>query len=264
VEQPRDRLLRSGPKALSDAELIAVLLRGGRPGASGLDISRELLFEAGGLRGLANSCARSLRRRGVGKVKIATLLAAVEVACRMAAAAVPAQEPLSRPAEVCRYLDLRYGRGEQEIMGALYVNARHRLVSERELFRGTLHRCSVEPREVLREGLLVGAAGLVLFHTHPSGDPAPSREDLLFTRRMARAGEVVGVAMVDHLIVGTGGAWVSLRERGGWQGHGGRALQRPTPPPCRSFAFSDTQFVAHGRRELERVRGQMSNSDSSY
>jgi DNA repair protein RadC len=206
-ERPRERLLRNGPQALSDAELVAILLKGGRPGASVLDLSRELLFQTGGLRGLANSCAKSLRRSGVGEVKIATLLAAVEIACRMAAAAVPAREPLSRPAEVCRYIDLRYGRSGQEVMGALYVCAR---------YRGTIHRAAVEPRAILREGLLLGAAGILLFHTHPSGDPAPSREDLLFTRRMARAGEVVGVELVDHLIVGAGGAWVSVKERGGW------------------------------------------------
>ena len=137
-ERPRERLLRNGPQALSDAELIAILLKGGRKGASVLDLSRELLFQAGGLRGLANSCTKSLRRNGVGEVKIATLLAAVEIACRMAAAAVPVQEPLSRAAEVGRYIDLRYGRSGQEVMGALYVCARHRLIGERELYRGTL------------------------------------------------------------------------------------------------------------------------------
>jgi DNA repair protein RadC len=172
-ERPRERLLRTGAQALSDAELVAILLKGGRPGASVLDLSRELLFQTGGLRGLANSCAKSLRRSGVGEVKIATLLAAVEIACRMAAAAVPAREPLSRPAEVCRYLDLRYGRSGQEVMGALYVCARHRLIGERELYRGTIHRASVEPRAILREGLLLGAAGILLFHAHPSGDPGP-------------------------------------------------------------------------------------------
>jgi DNA repair protein RadC len=102
------------------------------------------------------------------------------------------------------------------VLGALYVNARHDLLEERELYRGTQHRASVEPREILRYGLLCGAAGVVMFHTHPSGDPAPSREDIAFTRRMARAGEIVGVEMVDHMIVGAGGAFVSLRERGGW------------------------------------------------
>ena len=194
-ERPRERLLARGCEALSDAELLAVLLRTGRPGTSALSFARRLLEEAGGLIGLAGSDPRTLRRPGLGPAKAASVLAAIEVG---------------------RYIDLRYGRSGQEVMGALYVCARHRLIGERELYRGTLHRAAVEPRAVLREGLLLGAAGLVLFHTHPSGDPAPSREDLLFTRRMARAGEVVGIEMVDHLVVGVGGAWVSLKERGGW------------------------------------------------
>jgi DNA repair protein RadC len=212
--RPRERLLAGGAQALSDAELLAVVLRNGRPGASALDVASELLVKAGGLPGLAGASAQGLRSNGVGRAKVAAVLAAAEIACRMAAAAVPDRRPLSRPAAVARYLDLRYGHLGQEIMGALYCDARHRLLAERELFRGTLHRAAVEPRAIFREGLLRGAAAVVVFHTHPSGDPAPSREDLLFTRRVARAGEVVGVHLVDHLVVGAGGAWVSLKERG--------------------------------------------------
>jgi len=215
-ERPRERLLARGCEALSDAELLAVLLRTGRPGTSALSFARRLLEEAGGLIGLAGSDPRSLRRPGLGPAKAASVLAAIEVGRRLARSELPQRQPLSRPAQVARYLDLRYGHLGQEVMGALYCDARHRLLSERELFRGTLHRAAVEPREVLKEGLLRGAAAVVLFHTHPSGDPAPSREDLLFTRRMARAGEVIGLHLVDHLVVGRGGAWVSLRERGGW------------------------------------------------
>jgi len=213
---PRERLLAGGAQVLSDAELLAVVLRNGRAGASALDVASELLVKAGGLTGLAGASVQRLRSNGVGRAKVAAVLAVAEIACRMAAAAVPERQPLSRPAQVARYLDLRYGHLGQEVMGALYCDARHRLIGERELFRGTLHRAAVEPREVLKEGLLRGAAALVLYHTHPSGDPAPSREDLLFTRRMDRAGEVIGVHLVDHLVVGTGGRWVSLRERGGW------------------------------------------------
>lgn len=215
-ERPRERLLRNGAQVLSDAELLAVLLRGGRPGASVLDVARELLAASGGLAGLSTASPRSLRRNGVAGVKVATLLAAVEVACRIAQAGVPNREPLSKPANVARYVALRYGRLDQEVLGALYVDARHRLMAERELYRGTLHRASVEPRAILREALLCGAAGVVLWHTHPSGDPSPSREDLAFTRRMDRAGELLGVALVDHMVIGDGGRFVSLKERGGW------------------------------------------------
>jgi DNA repair protein RadC len=117
---------------------------------------------------------------------------------------------------VARYLCLRYGRSDQEIMGALFLDSRHRLISESELFRGTLARASVEPRPVLKEGLLRGAAALLLFHTHPSGDPTPSAEDLAFTRRMAEAGEVIGIRLLDHLILGSASRWISLRQRGAW------------------------------------------------
>ena len=101
-------------------------------------------------------------------------------------------------------------------MGALFLDSRNRLLGESEIYRGTLNRAAVEPRALLKEALLRDAAGLVLFHTHPSGDPAPSAEDLAFTRRLARSGELLGVRLVDHLIVGSPSAYVSLRERGGW------------------------------------------------
>jgi DNA repair protein RadC len=101
-------------------------------------------------------------------------------------------------------------------MGALYVNGQHRLVDEAEIYRGTLNRAAVEPRGILQRGLLVGATGFVLFHTHPSGDPSPSAEDLAFTERLFRAAEVVGTQLIDHLVLGGPTSWVSLRERGGW------------------------------------------------
>lgn len=215
-ERPRERLLAQGPAALGDAELIAVLLRTGRPGVSALEAARELVSSCGGLAGLATAGAPSLVRRGLGAAKAASLLAAVELARRLARAEVAERPPLAHPAAVAGYLALRYAVRDQEVMGALFLDGRHRLLADRELFRGTLSRAAVEPRALLREGLLLGAAGLILFHTHPSGDPAPSAEDLAFTRRMVDAGEAVGVRLVDHLVVGSVGRWASLRERGAW------------------------------------------------
>ena len=215
-ERPRERLLANGSGALADSELVAVLLRTGRAGTSALELGRELLREHGGLQGLLGARPEALRRRGLGQAKAAALLAAVELGRRLARAQVPDREPLLHPSAVARYLLLRFGVPDQEVMGALYVDVRHRLLAEAEIFRGTLNRASVEPRALLKEGLLRGAAGLVLFHTHPSGDPSPSAEDLAFTRRLADAGELVGVRLIDHLVLGATGAWVSLRERGGW------------------------------------------------
>lgn len=215
-ELPRERLLRRGAQALSDAELVAVLLQNGCPGRSALDLARELLAHTGGLQALAGACPAGLVWSGIGPAKRATLLAVAEFACRLAADAIPARAPLERPEAVVHYLDVRYGQRHQEVVGALYLDSRNRLLTECELYRGTVSRSVVEPRAVLREGLMRGASGIVLFHTHPSGDPTPSAEDLQFTRRLAEAGEVLGVTLVDHLIVGHGGRWISLRDRGAW------------------------------------------------
>jgi DNA repair protein RadC len=115
---------------------------------------------------------------------------------------------------IARYLVLRYAVRDQEVMGALFLDARHRLLAESEIFKGTLVRAATEPRPILCAALSVGAAGLALFHTHPSGDPSPSPEDIRFTRRLEEAGAIVGVNLVDHLILGSTSRWVSLRNRG--------------------------------------------------
>ncbi len=215
-ERPRERLLRNGSSGLSDTELVAILLRTGRPGLSVLDLAREVLRGSGGLGGLLGSSSQELRRMGVGPAKAASLLATVELARRMARAELPERDLLTHPEAVATFLALRYGLQGQEVMGALFLDTRNRLIQDNEIFRGTLNRAAVEPRAILKQGLLRNAAGFVLFHTHPSGDPSPSAEDLAFTRRMANAGEVVGLRLVDHLIVAGGGRWVSLKKRGGW------------------------------------------------
>jgi len=215
-ERPQDRLLRAGPRSLTDAELVAVLLRSGRRGASAVDLAEKLLDHTGGLPGLAAICAQGLLRAGVDRSRVAPILAAVEIACRTAASEVPEYHPLETPAAVARYLRLRYWCPDQEVAGALYLSNRHRLVGECALFRGTMDRAAVEPRRVLREGLLRRAAGFVFFHTHPAGDPKPAPQDLLFTRRLAQAGSAVGVTLVDHLIVGEGDSFTSMVQAGGW------------------------------------------------
>lgn len=162
-EKPLARLLARGPESLSDCELLAVLL--GEPVPA---LARDLLDRCGGLDGLAGAEPHLLL--GVGGRGPARVRAAVELAARMARREVPVREPMSRPGAVARYIALRFLRN-QEVMGGLLLDARHRLIGEREFFRGTLHRVAVEPREVLKAALLHGAAGVVLFHTHPSVAP---------------------------------------------------------------------------------------------
>lgn len=213
-ERPRERLLSAGSHALTDAELLAVLLRTGRPGQSALEMGEELLRERDGLQGLLESERRTLKRPGLGAAKLATLLAALELGRRLARARMTERDLLDHPSAVASYLTLRYGSFDQEIMGALFLDVRNHLICDNEIYRGTLSRALVEPRAILKEALLRSASGFIIFHTHPSGDPAPSAEDLEFTHRMSEAGKLLGVRLVDHLILGNYGAWVSLKRRG--------------------------------------------------
>ena len=215
-DNPRKRLLQFGPTALSDVELVEILLRNGCPGSSARELARELLNDYGGFIGLGNVDPAYLQRHGIGEAKAATVVATFEIARRVAKARMPRRDLLDRPDAVANYLGLRYGHGFQERMGAMFLDIKNRLIGESEIFRGTLTRAAVEPREILKEALLLNASGLVLFHTHPSGDPAPSTEDLAFTRRLSEAGELVGVKLLDHLILGSAGRWVSLGRRGAW------------------------------------------------
>jgi DNA repair protein RadC len=212
-ERPRERLLELGGRSLSDSELLAVLLRTGRAGVSVLQLALDLLREHGGLAGLLSATPHSLRRSGIGPAKASSLLAAFEIGRRLAREELLDREPLTRTTEAARYLSIRYQACDQEVMGALFLDARNHLLGERELFRGTLNRVAVEPREILKDCLQRGAVSIYLFHTHPSGDPSPSAEDILFTRRMIEAAEIIGVRLADHVVIGNRGRWVSLRER---------------------------------------------------
>ena len=215
-ERPRERLLRSGPESLSNAELLSVLFRTGRPGSSALDSAHDLLRQIGGLIGLMNADESLQLLRGVGQGKASTLLAAVELGRRLAKTKLDDGEILDHPHIVASYLALRYSKLDQETMGALFLDVRNQVIAESEIFRGTLTRTAVEPRAILKEALLRSAAGLILFHIHPSGDPAPSLEDLAFTRRMNEAGKLLSIRLHDHLILGAHGRWVSLARRGAW------------------------------------------------
>ena len=143
----------------------------------------------------------------------AKLLAAGELGRRIERKKIARRQLLSCPAKVAGYVQARYALPDQEVLGALYLDISNRLISDAELFRGTLTRAAVEPRPILRQALDVCASGLIIFHNHPSGDPTPSREDISFTHRMVQAGEVLGVRFLDHLVVGNTGQWVSLRRR---------------------------------------------------
>ena len=215
-EDPRSRILRHGPESLSDAELVAVLLRSGTAGQSALDVAKELLRDHRNLRSLVDVSEGLQDHRGIGAVKAAYLLAAFEIACRVARTRIDRRKLLNEPASLAEYLSLRYPCPDQEILGAVLVDIKIRLIDEFVVFRGGLSRATVEPRQILRIALLKCAHGVIIWHSHPSGDPAPSSSDLEVTLRMAKACEFVGIRLVDHLILGSGGRWVSMQRREAW------------------------------------------------
>jgi DNA repair protein RadC len=203
------------PETLDDSHLLALLLAGGDPDTANIALDRasQLLATAGDLAALPGTSRLMLRHAGLSDPQATVLLAACDVARRLARRRVPTNRPFRRPSDLAHFLTLRYQQRDQEIMGALFLDTHHRYLADTELFRGTLHRAAVEPRAVLTDCLLRGAAAVAIFHTHPSGDPTPSAEDILFTRRMYDAAAIVGVDFVDHLILGArGGTWRSLRE----------------------------------------------------
>jgi len=214
-ERPRERLSRVGAASLSNEELLSLLLGSGTRGESALDRARSLLSGRGGLVGLAGMSGAELRReRGIKNARAAVIEAALELGRRLSTEALAPRDLFQEPGLVKEYLRRARGDGAQERTGALFVNARNRLLKDDpDIYRGTLDRAVVEPREILKRALLVNAAGVILYHNHPSGDPAPSREDREFTRRLAAACESVGVRLLDHIVVGRTGC-ISFREAG--------------------------------------------------
>jgi DNA repair protein RadC len=214
-ERPRERLTRLGPASLSNEELVALLLRTGIAGSSALDRARSLLATRGGLIGLAGASAAELAsERGIGPARAAAIAAAIEIARRLPAETLDGRDLLNEPRLVKEFLRQSQADDAQERTGALFLNARNRLLkNDPDIYRGTLDRAVVEPREILRRALIGRAAAVILYHNHPSGDPTPSREDREFTRRLAAASEAVGVRLLDHIVVGREGC-VSFRETG--------------------------------------------------
>ena len=172
-ERPRQRLLRSGGPSLSDPELLSIILGNGCREVCSLDLARQILEEVRGLVGLVGIQAETLQRRGIGEAKAASVLASLELARRLARAEIPEREVLDRPAEIALYLMLRYAIRDQEVMGALYLDARHRLIAESEIFKGTLIRAATEPRPILCGALAVGAAGVASYPHAPKRRPVP-------------------------------------------------------------------------------------------
>jgi len=213
-ERPREKLLRDGPAALSEAELLAVVLRSGVRGKSAVALARELLVRFGSLRGLLSADRRQLCAvSGLGPGKFAQLQAGLELSRRHLAEGLHREGPLSSPGEVREYLAARLRDRPYEVFCCLYLDNRNRLITIEELFRGTIDGASVHPREVVRQAMTHNAAAVILAHNHPSGVAEPSQADEAITQRLKSALALLDIRVLDHLVIGDGRT-VSFAERG--------------------------------------------------
>lgn len=201
-ERPREKLIRRGAHALSDAELLALLLGSGIPGCSAVAMARSLLKDFGCLRDLLNARLPRWRRKGIGQARYAAVQAAVELAKRHLHEQMRIGSPLTTSQATHRYLQAQLRDRPYEVFCCIYLDNRHRLIAFEELFRGTVDCAQVHPREVLRQVLLHNASALIVAHNHPSGVLEPSPADDFITRRLKDLLALMDVRIVDHVIVG--------------------------------------------------------------
>ncbi len=217
-ERPRERLLKRGSESLSDIELLGIVLRNGRPGQSTLDLARELLhrFDGSLVQLAAASPAELSQVKGIGPAKAAELKATFALAARLAESIEPERREISSPDTAADYFREIFRGKPQEELRCLYLDNRNRIIREELITVGLVDRSQAHPREVFRPAIQCNATRILLAHNHPSGDPTPSRADLDVTTKLVNTGNVVGIDVVDHVVVGArteGRAqdWLSLR-----------------------------------------------------
>jgi len=210
-ERPRERMMLHGADTLSNAELVAILLGSGVPGKNAIQLARELLRE--GFGSLTKCDAKQLAKTcGIGPAKATRVLAAFELSQRLLNH--KPEEPPDFDIDIFgRTLVARCASFRQERLGALFLDSRHRILKEQQIYVGTMTNALVSTRDVIRFALEANAVGIVLFHNHPSGDPAPSKEDLSYTTRMNNSLNLIDIQLVDHLIIGAHG-FTSLQRKG--------------------------------------------------
>ena len=218
-ERPYEKCERFGAGSLTDIELLAVLLRTGTKGENSLELARKLLYPDTGVQNkdethLQNWTKEELMKvQGIGRVKAIQILCLCELSKRMAQLSAGKELDFSKPDTIADYYmeDMRHRR--QEHMKLLMLNTRSKLIGESEISKGTINMSLVSPRELFVEALMKNAVYIILMHNHPSGDPSPSRADILVTRRVKEAGEILGIELLDHSIIGDN-CYVSLALEG--------------------------------------------------
>ncbi|BCJ85072.1 RadC family protein [Effusibacillus dendaii] len=213
-ERPRERMLREGAQSLSNAELLAVMLRTGTNGKSVIQVAEQLLSHFGGLRSLMEADIREMTEiAGMGPAKALQVQAAVEIGKRIARLVREPATVIRNPQDVVDlFMDrLRFEKKEHFI--AVHLDTKNQVIAEETVSIGSLDSSIVHPREIFKTALKKSAASIICIHNHPSGDPTPSREDILVTKRLAEAGRILGIEVLDHIVIGEQ-RFVSLKEQG--------------------------------------------------
>ncbi|WIV18476.1 DNA repair protein RadC [Paenibacillus polygoni] len=213
-QRPRERMLHHGAGALSHAELLAILLRTGTKQESAIHVAQRILSEAGSLRSLVDfSIEELVRIKGVGPAKAVQLKAGIELGQRLSQSKLPSSPTIRSPRDAADLLmeQLRYLQKEHFV--CLFLNTKNHVIAQETLSMGSLNAAIVHPREVFRAAIKCSSASLICAHNHPSGDPTPSPEDIKLTKRLLEAGDIVGIEVLDHVVIGDG-KFVSLKEQG--------------------------------------------------
>lgn len=226
AERPRERLLARGAAALTDAQLLAILLRVGRHRSTAVDVGMDVLHRVGGLNGLARCGLEELCAvPGIGEAKAAQLKAALELGRRAMASPLSKGTRISSSRDLFNHFHSSLRDLRHEIFKVVLLDAKHSILREATVSEGSLTLSIVHPREVFSLAVKESAAAVIFLHNHPSGDPTPSREDRLLTARLVAAGEILGIRVLDHLVIGDG-HYVSFADQG-WLHQSGKADLTP-------------------------------------
>ncbi len=213
-ERPRERLLKYGAGSLSDAQLLAIMLRTGAGGKTAVGLAMEILNSFGNLRKIGSASVNELASfKGVGNAKAAQLMAAFELGKRLLGETREKCPVFSSGRDVYLHYRQFFDNRKREVFRSALLDAKNRMFKDCRISEGTLTNSLIHPREAFREAIRESAASVIFVHNHPSGDPSPSREDIAITERLADVGEIVGIKVLDHVIIGDG-TYTSMMEKG--------------------------------------------------
>ena len=213
-ERPRERLVKYGAEALSNAELLAIILRVGTQEYSAIGLAEHMLSRFNGLKGIATSSVEDMSRiKGLGIAKAAQIKAMAELGKRLAASVGHSRPTIRSPQDAADLVMPELRDELQEHFKGIFLNSKNEVLKIRTITIGSLDASMITPRELFRDAISTNSASVIIAHNHPSGDPTPSQEDISVSKRLCEAGKVVGIEVLDHLVIGEG-RWVSLKERG--------------------------------------------------